>query len=469
MSDQQSFQEIWSAVKARMKESGLYSESTMALWFADLSLTLVTDSSAVLTAKSVFKRDVINKNYKESLASLFYDVLGFKVDLDIRAEDMEKQKLDSLLSHPESVPSASLAGVDASVYSTVGGNSVLNYAKMPQTDPFKYTFDTFLVGSSNKFAYAAALAVAHNPSLEYNPLFIYSPPGLGKTHLLYAIISRIRELHKEMNVVYVKGEDFTNQMIDSIAKNKTAEFREHYRKADVLLIDDIQFIAGKEATQEEFFHTFNSLYESHKQIILTSDRPPRDIQTLEDRLKSRFEWGLMADIKAPDFELRTAILKNKAQSLKLEIPDEVLNYIAENLKNNVRQLEGAVKKIAAQAFLSGAPVTVDLAIGCIADLITPSEPLNVTVDKIIDQVSRHYGIPVEDMKSKKRNAAIAKARHVSIYIIRKLTDMSLPAIGRLFSRDHTTVMSSLEKIETEIKNSAAMDIDIKEIIKNIKE
>lgn len=485
MSDQQSFREIWDAVKEEMHQSGKFSESTLNLWFSDTEITMMTDTRVVLMAKSTFKRDVIKKNYSEELAKQFHNVLGFPVEVEIRAADSEKRSLEELRKESgikedkskeiesflleSTVSPATRDEEEPNYYSTVGDSRVLNYAQVSRNMNFEYTFDTFIVGSSNKFAYAACLAVANEPSLEYNPLFIYSAPGLGKTHLLYAIIDRIRTNHPHLNIVYVKGEAFTTQMIDSISRNRASEFRERYRKSDVLLIDDIQFIAGKEATQEEFFHTFNDLYENHKQIILTSDRPPRDIQTLEDRLKSRFEWGLMADIKAPDFELRTAILKNKAESLRLKLPDDVLNYLAENLKQNVRQLEGAVKKIAAQSFLSGLPITVDLTIGCVADLITPSEPVSVTVDKIIEQVSRHYGISVDDMKSKKRNASIAKARHTSIYMIRKLTDMSLPAIAKIFNRDHTTIMASLDKVEAEIKSNPTVDIEIKELFKSVKE
>ncbi len=462
MTDQQHLSDLMTAVIAEIKSVGNISESAINLWFQDLTINLLADSHVVVSTRSLFKRDMINKNHLPLLQSAFSSVIGKPMTVEVRVTDgevtrfeQEIRRLNDESSHPAS-----------NRFSTVAGSAVVNYATKPIADG--YTFDNFLVGSSNKFAYAAAMAVSSSPSQDYNPLLFYSLPGLGKTHLLYAIVQRLRTNRPELNVIYVKGEEFTNQLIDAITRNATKAFHEHYRTADVLIIDDIQFIAGKEATQEEFFHTFNELFQAKKQIILSSDRPPRDIQTLEDRLKSRLEWGLLADINPPDFELRTAILKNKAKSVNLDMPDDVCIYIAENLKNNVRQLEGAVKKIAAQSFLTGMPVTVDMAIGCIADFITPSEPVNVTVDKILDFVSRHYDISVEDMKSKKRNASIARARHVSIYIIRKMTDMSLPAIGRLFSRDHTTVMASLEKIESEIKNSATMEIDIREIMKNIK-
>ena len=478
MSDRKAFAEIWEAVRLCMRKSGRYSETTMSLWFDDVELVMVTDDRAVLLCSTKFKRDVIKRNYTESLTELFRDALGFAVEIDIRSEDEVDDILKSIEEeyedeeqHKRELPTSfeELTEDPEDYYLGEGENRILNYAAVSMPSFTDFTFENFVVGASNKFAYAACLAVANDPKRGYNPLFIYAPPGLGKTHLLYAIIDRIKEDFDGLNIVYVKGEKFTNQLIDAIARNRTAEFRDRYRRADVLLIDDIQFIAGKEATQEEFFHTFNDLYENNKRIILTSDRPPRDIPTLEERLKSRFEWGLMADIKAPDLELRTAILKHKAAMMGMTLPQEVLSYVAENLKHNVRQLEGAVKKIAAQSFLSGQQITVDLAIGCIADLITPSEPVSVTVDKIIDVVSKHYGITVEDLKSKKRTAAIAMARHVAIYMIRNMTDMSLPAIAKVFSRDHTTIMASLDKVEAEMKGNAALDVEIRELMKGVKE
>ncbi len=360
---------------------------------------------------------------------------------------------------------------------------------MPDSDSFRfsnksdpgYSFSNFIVGDSNKFAHAACLAVANSFSetekkqesgyfqKQYNPLFIHGPSGLGKTHLLYSVMHHINKVNQHAKIVYVKGEDFTNQLIDSISHNTNEQFRNKYRKADVLLIDDIQFIAGKVSTQEEFFHTFNALYEKNKQIILTSDCPPRDIKTLEDRLKTRFEWGLIADIQPPGFELRIAIMKSKAEALGIELPADVLEFLAENLKNNVRQLEGAVKKLGARSFLTGAKITVDLAVSCVADLLTGSEPVSVTVDRIFEKVSKKYGISIEDIKSRKRTKGIASARHITIYIIRKMTDLSLPAIGRLLGRDHTTIMSSIETIENEMLQNALFEIEINELMKEIKE
>lgn len=332
---------------------------------------------------------------------------------------------------------------------------------------FEYTFDNFIVGSSNKFAHAACTAVAANPAMNYNPLFIYGPSGLGKTHLLYAITNEIKKKKPAAKIIYIKGEDFTTQFIEALAAQMTNEFRNKYRSCDVLLIDDIQFIAGKTSTQEEFFHTFNALYEEHKQIILTSDRPPRDMKTLEDRLKTRFEWGLLADIQPPDLELRVAIIKKKAEQVGVTIPEEVLTYLAENLRSNIRQIEGAMKKLGALAFLSGQKITMEVARGCIADLLGGEEPVSVTVDKIFATVYKKYGISKEDLIGKSRSREIAQARHVTIYLIRKITEMSLPNIGKIFNRDHTTVLSSWDIIEKKLKTDAMLTIDINEMTKEV--
>ncbi|MBQ7847399.1 MAG: chromosomal replication initiator protein DnaA, partial [Clostridia bacterium] len=349
----------------------------------------------------------------------------------------------------------------------VGENKVLNRASVP-TAFAEYTFENFVVGKSNQFAQAAALSVATHPAGQANPLFIYGNSGLGKTHLLYAITHRIKQNFPDYKVVYVKGEEFTNQMIDAISRNLNAEFREKYRSADVLLIDDIQFIAGREATQEEFFHTFNQLYENVKQLILASDLPPRDITRLEERLRTRFECGVIADINPPDLELRTAIVKKKAQNLGVSLPDEVMEYIAENLNNNIRQLEGAVKRICAQCMLTGTPVSLDLAVRSISDQVVGSESVTVTIDNILAAVSSHYGLTVEDLKSRKRTSNIASARHVAIYMIKKLTDRSLPAIGRVFGRDHTTIINSIDAVEKKLASDSSFDSEVHELLRTVK-
>ena len=327
-------------------------------------------------------------------------------------------------------------------------------------------------------AYAASLAVANNPNHtssdknnkdDYNPLFIFGNSGLGKTHLLYAIMNRISEKFPHLVIIYVKGEEFTTELINCISQKTTAQFKNKYRKADVLLIDDIQFIAGKDSIQEEFFHTFNALYEDKKQIILAADRPPRDMNRLEERLKTRFEWGLMADIQPPDYELRTAIIKDKAKKMGVNIPDDCLVLIAERLKSSIRQLEGVVRKIAAQNFLTGTPITKEVVLNCIRDIYENPAITEITTDKIIKVVSKKYGIDEDDIKGRKRQNEIANARHITIYLMSTVKNMTSTQIGKFFDRNHTTVLASLKIVEERIKDNPLFKIEIDDIVKEIKD
>lgn len=463
--DTEQFNEIWSFALKEIQRVCDLPDTMMRLWFTDVSLTLITEDSVVLTTSRDFNRDLIYKRYISQIAAVMESILGYPVTVSIVSSQKEKA------TEKKMTDAARLESADVDpqrdFYVQVGEQKTQNKASVPSA--FKeYTFENFIVGSSNKFAHAAAIAVADNPAKVYNPLFIYGPSGVGKTHLLYAITNRISKNFPEYKVVYVSGEEFTNQLIDSIYRKITTEFREKYRKADILLIDDIHFIAGKDSTQEEFFHTFNELYKNNKQIILTSDRPPKDIKTLEDRLRTRFESGLTADIEMPDLELRAAIIKMKAEAVGIEIPDDVVNYIAENIKDSVRNLEGAVNKIGALNKLSGQKISLDLAVRCISDKMVGSEPVNVTIDKILHTVSSHYNITIEDMKSRKRVSNIAYARHVAVYIIKKLTDRSLPAIGREFNRDHTTIINSIDTVEKRLASDPAFDAEIKELMRAVK-
>lgn len=339
-----------------------------------------------------------------------------------------------------------------------------------KSDDYEFTFDTYIVGPSNKFAHAASLAVATKPAVLYNPLFIYGNSGLGKTHLLYAICNEITKTYPDMNIIYIKGDDFTNEMIEAIRKGTNPEFRQRYRKADVLLVDDIQFIAGKESTQEEFFHTFNTLYESKKQIVLTSDRPPKDIATLEDRLKTRFEWGLTADIQPPDFETRIAIIKRKAELLEIDVPDNVSEYIANRLKNNIRQLEGAVKKLKAYYLLEGKSPNIATAQAAISDIINNDQPTPVTIEKIIEEVGRTFGVSPSDIRSPKRNAAVSNARQIAMYIVREITQLPMASIGDEFGgRDHSTVVYATQQVEKNMSKDSRTKATIEDIIKNIRD
>ncbi|MEG1943112.1 MAG: chromosomal replication initiator protein DnaA, partial [Angelakisella sp.] len=334
---------------------------------------------------------------------------------------------------------------------------------------YEYTFDTFIVGSSNKFAHAASWAVASNPAKAYNPLFIYGDSGLGKTHLVCAICEEVKKNNPTFNILYVKGEEFTNELINAISHHETNTFHEKYRAADMLAVDDIQFIGGKESTQEEFFHTFNTLFHGGKQIVLTSDRPPKEIKTLEDRLRTRFEWGLLADIQAPDFETRVAIIRRKAELLNFVIPDDVSEYIANRLKNNIRQLEGVVKKMKAYKQLAGSNPTILLAQSAIKDILSDHQPLPMTVDRIITEVARTYGVTPEEVRSSKRSSMISVARQVAMYIIREVTPMSMADIGEEFNnRDHSTVVYACQQVQKNMVKDSHYKETVDDIVKNIR-
>ena len=470
--------EIWGMVHKRLQTA--YAKTVMDLWFNDLRLTSLTDSTATILTDSDFKRDILDTRYKAEVSRYIEETIGFPVKLTFSSNATpiftppapKAENTDSVQQEPSVIRQQDSEirltdGEELPYFSTGEGmvSKVFNQVGKYTTE---YTFDNFIVGTSNKFAHAACTAVAQNPVNAYNPLFIYGHSGLGKTHLLYAITNEVSRRNPHYNIIYVKGEEFTNQMIESISRGLNTQFRERYRKADMLLIDDIQFIAGREATQEEFFHTFNALYEDRKQIIMTSDRPPKEIQTLEERLRTRFEWGLIADVQPPDYELRIAIMKNKAEALGREFPNDVLEFLAEHLTNNVRQIEGAVKKISAFSYLNGSPITVSMATTCVSDLISANQPVKVTVDKIVSKVSQKYSVDIDDIYSKKRASDITKARHICVYLMRKLSDMAYKQIGSVFKKDHSTIMHSYETIENEIQHNTLLEIEINELINEIK-
>ncbi len=435
--------EVWEGVKNSFR--GEMSETGIDLWFGEVEVLSFEGDHIQLGIPSEFKFDIITERHMEKIRAAFCELLGFPVRVDL-----------SFTGKP-------VGNDDVRI---IGLNERNTRSQIP-TYNFEYTFENFIVGDTNKFAHAACVAVANHPATNYNPLFIYGNSGLGKTHLLYATINRLQRNNPNIRIIYTKGEDFTNQMISCLANKTMEEFRDKYRKCDVLLIDDIQFIAGKVSTQEEFFHTFNALFEEKKQIILTSDRPPREIKTLEERLKTRFEWGLIADIEPPDLELRIAIIKAKANQVDLVIPDEVLIFLAENLRSNIRQIEGAIKKLGALRFLQGKEITMDVAQVCLSEFLGGAEPVSVTVDKIFSAITDRYGVSRSDVVGKKREKAIAEARHLSIYLIREITEMSFPNIGKLFDRDHTTILSSYQKISRRVKNDPAFSLELNELRKGI--
>ena len=466
---------VWEVVYDSFRNS--MTDAIRELWFKDLTIENYEDGVITMGIKSELKQKTLTEKYTGELARRFSDELGFDVIVNVIFTGIPLDKEEMKRSIMERVsmgdPSYRLEQEKKRREQEEKERALeaqKNAHHLGSTMPpfnFEYTFDNFIVGSSNKFAHAACVAVAKMPAKNYNPLFIYGPSGIGKTHLLYAITNYLREQNPNVKVIYIKGEDFTNQMIDCLSRQAMPEFREKYRDCDVLLIDDIQFIAGKVSTQEEFFHTFNALYEGRKQIILTSDRQPREIKTLEDRLKTRFEWGLIADIQPPDLELRIAIIKKKAEQVGVALPEDVLTFLAENLRSNIRQIEGAIKKLGARVFLSGEQIDMDLARGCISELLGGAEPTSVTVEKIFSSVYQKYGVKKEDLVSTKRNKEIAYARHITVYLIREVTEMSLPNIAKIFNRDHSTIISSIETIERKLITDSMLDFEIKEIIKEV--
>ncbi len=438
----ESFNEAWDLILNYCREH-VISDIGFETWIKKIKPIKFDFESgnAVLLVPNFFHRNVLNASFKNLLHDAFMEVFGCEINIKILIpEDID-------MPEDESKPPIIL-----------------------ETE-YEYTFDTFIVGSSNKFAHAASLAVATNPAGAYNPLFIHGNSGLGKTHLMYAIGKEIKKNNPDKNIIYVKGDDFANELIESIQMGRPKDFRQKYRTADVLLVDDVQFIGGKESTQEEFFHTFNTLHESSKQIVLTSDRPPKEIKTLEDRLRTRFEGGLIADVQPPDLETRMAIIKRKADHLNLIIPDEVCEYIATKLNTNIRQLEGVVKKIKAKNKLTGQKVTISSAHDTIADILNDEIPAEVTVEKIVDEVARTCGIKADDIKSKNsRKANIIYARQISIYIVRELTSLSMAQIGDAFGgRHHSTIVYTIQQVGEDIKKDKKTKETVEDIIKNIRD
>lgn len=411
-------------------------------WIKNLEIQSFDNDIVVLVASSGFQKESIQSRYYDLLTNTFNFITNKECQINIISKDE--------LQEEEAINLPNDVGYGYS-------NSTLNP---------KYTFDTFVVGNNNRFAHAAALAVAEAPATSYNPLFIYGGVGLGKTHLMHAIGNAILRKNKKANILYVTSEKFTNQLINSIKDNTSAQFRDKYRNIDVLLIDDIQFIAGKERCQEEFFHTFNTLHESGKQIILSSDRPPKDIQLLEDRLKSRFEWGLIADISNPDYETRLAILRKKAQLDNIIIDDEILSNIANRIDSNIRELEGTLNKLIAKSSLINSPITMEMAERAINDIVAQQEKV-ISAEFIQETVAKYFNINAKDLRGSKRSNDIAFPRQIAMYLCRNVAQMSLPQIGKDFGkRDHTTVMHACTKIENEIKENQNTKL-IVESVKNI--
>ena len=446
----------WDQILNKMKLEYCSSNISYNTWIAPLTVYEVKDNTVYILVKLRASLEHIEEKYLLPFKVCIAEVTGIEYEVafvtDNQTVIQEKKE------------------------NTVRRNRVNAIYEKANLNP-KYTFDTFVVGSNNNFAHAASLAVAESPGEIYNPLFIYGGVGLGKTHLMHSIAHFILENDPSKNVLYVTSETFTNELIEALKAGKTGselamtKFREKYRNNDVLLIDDIQFIIGKESTQEEFFHTFNHLHVSGKQIIISSDKPPKDIETLEARLRTRFEWGLIADISSPDYETRMAILRKKEELDGLEryhIPDDVMQYIANNIKSNIRELEGSLNKLIALSNLENKPIDIPLAAEALKDMISPDDNRVVTPELILDIVSEHFNIPISDLKGKKRNAEIVLPRQIVMYLCRVMTDTSLKAIGAfLGGKDHASVTHGIKKIEAEIKTDEALHNTVNIIMKKI--
>jgi chromosomal replication initiator protein len=439
-------QELWSQVLETMQEK--ISKPSFETWFKSTEATAFQDDTLIITTPNEFTRDWLESRY----ANLIRDALK------------------KITGQPIGIKFLSLAegkGLGRSEQELVADGEEIDQPPQSQLNP-RYTFDTFVIGSGNRFAHAASLAVAEAPAKAYNPLFIYGGVGLGKTHLMHAIGHYVQANTPSSRVVYLSSEKFTNEFINSIRDNKTINFRNKYRSVDVLLIDDIQFLAGKEQTQEEFFHTFNALHEENKQIIISSDRPPKEIPTLEDRLRSRFEWGLITDVQPPDLETRIAILRKKAIADKLDVPSEVLAFIADRVDTNIRELEGALIRVVAYSALMSQPVTKELATEALKDIISEAPPKVVGIQDIQQEVCSYYRLRLDDLKSKKRTKTVAFPRQIAMYLCRELTEFSLPKIGEDFGgRDHTTVIHAHEKISRLLHTDPQLQHVINELKKRI--
>jgi chromosomal replication initiator protein len=440
---------LWQETLEKLKNE--LSKPSFETWMSSTRLLSIDGDTLVISVPNEFAKDWLESRYASLIRSSVQAVLGHSVSLRFIIPSPE----GSYREDPNhSIPISPTIPIQDEL--------------IPNSLNTKYTFDTFVIGNSNRFAHAASLAVAESPAKSYNPLFIYGGVGLGKTHLMHAIGHHVLQRSPNTKVLYVSSEKFTNELIDSIRDENSIEFRNHYRNVDILLIDDIQFLAGKERTQEEFFHTFNALHEANKQIIISSDRPPKEIPTLEDRLRSRFEWGLITDIQAPDLETRIAILRKKAKMENLQVPNEVMVYIADKIHSNIRELEGALIRVMAFASLSSIPIDTEVAVEALKDILPANNTKQITIDMIQQSVAGYFHLSPSEFKAKKRTRAVAFPRQIAMYLSRELTDSSLPKIGDEFGgRDHTTVMHAHDKITQALTNDPLLEKKVNEMIQRI--
>ena len=442
--------ELWSAVLQEL--AGSVSTAIMSTWIKTLVPVSCDAESLVLETSSSFKKDIIDRRFKEEIKNAASEVMGFPIDVEIVVDEQEQEMQEIIAKEASNNVSNS----------TVSGKDI---------DPtnFEPTFSNFIVGSTNQFAYVAAVAVTNNPGSVHNPLFIYGESGLGKTHLLKAIKAELKRTRPNMNILFTSGENFLNEMIIHMGEKSMSDFHNKYRNADILLMDDIQFIGKTSVAQEEFFYTFEALVNQGKQIVLTSDRPPKDIPTLEERLRSRFVQGLLADIQPPMLETRIAIIRRKAQAFEMNIPDDVVEFIAERLKNNVRQIEGVVNKLYAVYSIDGSTPTIGVANDIIKDIIYYAQPTEVTINNIIQKVAQAFGVSSEDIRSEKKKAEISNARQFAMYIMREVTNLTFEEIGAEFGgKKHSTVIYSIEAAESKMEDNPQLKNSVYDILKSIK-
>lgn len=440
--------QIWNQILALIEPE--VTNVAFSTWFKDINPIMLNGTTLTLSVSNDLILSTIKRRYFDLIQNALTAVLGEGYQINLVVGD-----------NYETSESVTQPPVTADISKTnVKDNFYLNP---------KYTFDTFVVGNSNHFAHAAAVAVAEAPAQTYNPLFLYGDSGLGKTHLMHAIANYAKSMNPDAKIVYISSEKFTNELIQAISTRTTAQFRSKYRNADILLIDDIQFLAGKEMAQEEFFHTFNDLYNANKQIVLTSDRLPREINTLEDRLRTRFECGLIGDIKPPDYETRIAILQKKASQDNVEVPYDVYCYMADSIKSNIRELEGALTRIISYSKITGRKLDLALAEEALRSVIEQKGVVRITAKSINEVVSKYYNIPIEDIKGKRKTQDIADARQVAMYLCRTLTDMSFVVIGKEYGgRHYTTVMHAVDNIEDSIKNNSEVASAVETMTKQLK-
>lgn len=457
------FAEIWMKFKEKFKES--VNEKIFDIWIKPIIPLEVTDEYYKIAVKNAFFKNMLEEHYASVIEGILSGIMGRKITLIIETIEEPAPSNDFKETIKENLPSQTHQTELFDDRQPENTETDLESNLNP-----RYVFETFVIGNSNRFAHAAAQAVANNPANAYNPLFLYGGVGLGKTHLMHAIGNRIKQNDPRMKVLYISSEKFTNEIVNSIYNKTTEAFRKKYRNIDCLIIDDIQFLKGKEQTQVEFFHTFNTLYEANKQIIISSDRLPKEIETLEERLRTRFESGLTADIQPPDLETRMAILRKKASTDGIELPNEVITLLATNITTNIREIEGAYTKVVAYASLMNMPITIETAKKALDDMGNVVKTKQITFDSITQTVSEHYHIKLDELFTKKRTQNIAYPRQIAMYLCRELADMSYPRIGELFGgRDHTTVIHAYEKISKNSKSDPSLQSDLQTLIEKLKQ